>query len=276
MLAPPWYVNGFPKSGTHMITAMLMPFARPMPDRRWAKYGTMINSFAYHAWVNKWHHPRYLTYAVSHTDPGFFYRGHCGYRIEFDRTLDWAGLAMVFVYRDLRDVAVSQAFHILNETETAKHLDKAAYRRLGGFDEVLEAVIAGLQVDDSQYGPVYYPGVVERWELYAPWLDVDWVLPVRYADARRDPERAAARILRYGMARLAGCLEVAPPELPPKLVRKIAKAMADSSRDTSRSSTFRKGQIGGWREHFTERHKRAWADHDPNGWTERLEQETRE
>jgi len=273
MLAPAWYVNGFPKSGTHLVTAMLKPFARQMPTRRWAETGRMISSFAYHAWTNQWRDSRFLAYALTRCLPGFYYRGHCGYRGELDYVLDWAGLAMVFVYRDLRDVAVSQAFHILNDAEHQKHLDKSAYRRLGGFDEVLEAVICGLQVDDSQYGPVYYPGVVERWEMYAPWLDVDWVCKVRYADARRDPVDTAMRIVEYGMRRLSQSLEQPPPEIPPKVLGGVGAAMVKHALDTSNSPSFRKGQVGGWREHFTERHKRAWADHDPNGWTERLSRE---
>ena len=270
MLAPAWYVNGFPKAGTHLLTAMLAPFARPMPDRRWAKAGTMISSFRYHAWVNEWHNPRYVTYALAHCDPGYYYRGHCGYREEFDRALDYAGLAMVFVYRDLRDVAVSQTFHILNEAEHAKHLDKAAYRQLGGFDEVLEAVICGLQVDDSRYGPVYYPGVIERWEQYRRWLDCPWVLSVRYADARERPLHTATRIIRYGMERLSQCLEVEPPEIPPELLGEIGRAMVEHAQDTSHSPTFRRGRVGDWVLHFTERHTRMWREHDPHGWTEQI------
>ena len=101
----------------------------------------------------------------------------------------------MFVYRDLRDVAVSQAHHILNEDDKRfVHPDKAAYRDLGCFSRVLRAVIEGMG---------NYPGVVDRWKLYAPWLDREWVCPVRFEDLIGDREGQAERILTYGLKRVA-------------------------------------------------------------------------
>lgn len=262
ILAPAWYVNGAPKCGTHLAAMMLKPFARQMPARRYAKLGTMISSFPYHAWVNTFHNIRYLTYALCQTRPGYYHFGHCGYKPELSATLDYAGLAMIFIYRDLRDVAVSQTHHILSEREGAKHLDKAAYRRLGGFNEALSAVITGLQVDDSEYGPVYYPGVIERWELYAPWLEEDWVCSIRYRDARLEPAETAQRIVEYGMKRLAGCMEVAPPKIDDKTMDRVVTAMVASGQDTSKSPTFRKGLVGKWRDVFTPEHVRLFKETD--------------
>jgi len=39
--------------------------------------------------------------------------------------------------------------------------------------------------------------------------------------------------------------------------------------DTSNSVTFRKGDVGGWRETFTEEHKDLFKKHD-NGWLVKL------
>lgn len=270
VLAPSWYCCGYPKAGLHLLVAMLQPFARPMPTRRYAKAGTMISSFAYHAWVNISHNVRYLTYALCQTRPGYYHYGHCGYTPEISHTLDYAGLAMVFIYRDLRDVAVSQTHHILDDMEGAKHLDRAAYRRLGGFNEALSAVITGLQVDDSEYGPVYYPGVVERWELYAPWLDQEWVCSVCYRDARQRPEDTAQRIVEYGMGRLAQCMEVAPAKIDDETMRRVVTAMVASGQDTSKSPTFRKGAVGGWRDVFTPEHVRLFKEADTGNWIEQL------
>jgi len=271
ILAPSWYCNGFPKAGLHLVKSMLQPFARMMPARRYAKLGTMISSFAYHAWTNDWHNVRYVTYALCQTRPGYYHFGHCGYNTEISAILDYAGLAMTFIYRDLRDVAVSQTHHILSKREQDRHLDKAAYRRLGGFNEALSAVITGLQVDDSKYGPVYYPGVMERWELYAPWLDQDWVCSVRYKDARLHPAETAQRIVEYGMKRLAGCMEVAPPKIDDKTMDRVVTAMVASGQDTKKSPTFRKGLVGGWRDVFTPEHVRLFQETDPDNWLKRLD-----
>lgn len=220
----------------------------------------MISSFTHNAWSGRWHNVRYVLYALTKTLPGTYYRGHCGYKEEIDSVLDYSGISMIFVHRDLRDVAVSQAFHIMSDREDRRHPDKAAYRALGGFDEVLEAVIAGLTVADSQFGPIHYPGIAERWAMYAPWLNCEWVLPIKFRDARMDPEGTSVKMIRYGMRRLTQSLEVAPPEFPDHIVRALAKDMADSARDTKNSASFRRGLVGSWRGHFTERHKRVWLE----------------
>ena len=267
VFAPGWYVNGFPKAGTHLVTGMLRPFAFPMPPARF-RPENWTGSFRHFGWSNEWLPVRQITWGLCGIRPGYFLKGHCGYKPEIARMAWYAGIAVVFVYRDLRDVAVSQAHHILNDDPKVKHPDKEAYKQLGGFDEVLAACITGLDVPNGNYGPVYYPGVIDRWGLYAPWLDEEWVCHVRYADARLHTLETARRIAEYGTLRLA---EIHGADISPskQAFDAVAEAMVEGAAP-DKSQNFRRGIVGGWREVFTEQHKDLFKQSDEAGWLVRL------
>lgn len=268
IIAPAWYVNGFPKSGTHLAAAMLRPFARPMPPDKFTKSG-WATSFAFNGWTNDWLNIRHLLHALCGCRNGYYHIGHCGYKEEIERTLFYNGTAMVFIYRDLRDVAVSHVHHILSDDARFRHHHKDDYCNLGGFDEVLEAVICGLQVTGGQWGDVYYPGTMERWEMYAPWLKVDWVHSVEYSAVLSDPMKAARGIVTYGMRRLTDIFDQEQIDLGHTLDA-VAEAMVANAMNQDKSPTFRKGVTGEWRERFTKKHKDLFKTSDVNGWLVRL------
>lgn len=262
VFAPKWYLNGFPKAGTHLLVSMMKAHARPMPPvqmhpKEW------VGTFAHHAWTNEWADMTRLMYDFGHLLPGYFFKGHCGWTKELETYLWNLGVAFVFIYRDLRDVAVSQTHHILTEEKDGwQHDNKDAYRELG-WDDALEAVIVGKEIND-----VWYPGVVERWECYAPWLDVDWVESITYQEARLEPKQVAARLIRYGLQRLATIYRLTL-EKPGEAFDDVVNEMATSSRDTESSTTFRKGEVGNWKSAFTDRHKKLFKEID-NNWLIRL------
>lgn len=127
---------------------------------------------------------------------------------------------------------------------------------------MLKAVIEGL-------GP--YPGVVERWEMYAPWLDCDWVHTVNFERLRDEPKQAAREILEYGFRRIIGCLGWEEGiRADDAECETIAQQMAEASRQTERSPTYREGKVGGWREAFTDEHKDLFKATDAAGWLMKL------
>jgi len=189
-----------------------------------------------------------------------FIKSHAGYTYEVERFLYYLGTSHIFIYRDFRDVAVSQAHHIMSDDEERfLHPGRDAYQGMS-FDEVLEAVIVGVDK---------YPGVMARWKLYAPWLEVDWVHKIRFEDARNEPEAVAEDIIRYGFSRwqLGHLHEVVVNE---DAVSAAIGAMVARGQQREQSLTFRKGNVGDWRQEFTERHKRLFQETDKNGWLVRL------
>lgn len=259
LFSPKWYINGFPKSGTHLLACMLEPFACPMPPsqlhpRQW------VGTFDNHSWADNWLDIDRVLYHFGHLRPGHFFKGHCGHKPEIETYLYYLGVAHLFVYRDFRDVAVSATHHALDDNPQWSHPDKELYRSLGSFDAALMAIIRG--IDE-------YPGVMARWELYAPWLEVPWVLPIRFCEARLEPEETAKRIMHYGMKRLADIFGFRA-EGPGEAFDDMAAQMVAAAADTERSTTFRRGEVGGWREVFEPEHVEAFKETDAGGWLVRL------
>jgi hypothetical protein len=256
-----WYVNGFPKSGTHLIGAMVEQIANPMPatvfrDRPWASTWQDTMTHEERPWsVLCWHLAELL--------PGYLYKAHAGWKHDLEAFMWCLGYCHVFIYRDLRDVAVSLAHHALSDNEALVYSGRDQIReQMGGdFDAVLSAVIGGMDG---------YPGVVERWEDYAPWLDVPWVHKVRFEEAVAGPRRTARDLLDYALVRLGEVFHFQADlsdeaEDTSGLIEKMAQAV--ERRD---SLTFRRGIPGEWREVFTDEHKELFKQTDKSGWLVRL------
>lgn len=187
-------------------------------------------------------------------------KGHCGYDMDVDAFLNFLGILHIFVYRDLRDVAVSLAFHILAaDNKKIFHPDPGLYRKLGEFEKILAAVIEGIDI---------YPGVVERWKLYEPWLEVDWVLKLSFEEMINETRESATKILQYMILRLA-TIFASEAVVDTEIAKRTVDLMERSALRTHHSPTFRQGKVGSWREHFTQEHVDLFKETDP-GWLVRL------
>jgi hypothetical protein len=151
--------------------------------------------------------------------------GHACYDEDLDLFLYYSGVAHIFIYRDLRDVAVSQAYHILNDDdERFRHPGKELYRSKGNFEDVLSAVWNGIEG---------YPGVALRWRYYEGWKQSPHTLTLDYDDVVYDLRAASIAILEHG--KVGGPVTI--------------DAMIASAKDTGKSPTFRRGVPGEWRKY---------------------------
>jgi len=260
---PKVMINSFPKAGTHMAEQMIKVIASPVR-----------NFLVPHAWVgniggngfwnveNQQVGQRGACERMSMCMPGQYYKAHMVWSELHQNFLDTCGYGMVFMYRDLRDVAVSWAHHILNTDGSTLHPDKKMFHMINmeqGFGGVLEAVIEGV-------GPL--PGVIEHWEDFAGWLDADWVLPVKFEDMRNKPEETAKKIAFYLVDRTC---EVRDDTLRlSERAEEIFEEMADATRDREKSLTFRKGKVGGWKDEFTYEAGKLFVEHGGQDWLVKL------
>lgn len=264
---PKYFLNGFPKSGLHLIWLMMLAISKPTPaQEHWI--GAWVGTFNDNSWSNRWLPLEKVLFRVSQLRNGHFLKSHCGYRPEIEQFLYYSGITHIFIYRDLRDVAVSQAYHILNKDDGLfPHPDKDTYRSLGNFSEVLKAVIVGTGK---------WPGVIERWEQYAPWLDVDLVYKVRFEEARHEPEKVASGILWHGLNRIASVFYEQEIPLLQDVHDALVKTMVKNAGVRTNSPSFRKGNVGDWREHFTPEIKQMFKETDKDSWLVRLGYEDNE
>ena len=260
---PPQYlINGFPKAGLHLIEQMVKQVVPPM-DSCHLHTNHWIGTFRHNSWTNEWGNMPRLYYTLARLTAGHYLKGHVGYLPELATFCNRAGIGVIFVYRDLRDVVVSHAHHTLNPSPLTKHEDKRFFAKMS-FDDVLLACIEGI-------GP--YPGIVSRWEQYAGWLDED-VLHVKFEDARADPKGVAEWIVQYGVKQVTSIFEI-EVQFGDELAELTDKMVAAQARQKE-SSTFRKGEVGGWREAFKLQHREAFKRIGGADWLVRLGYEENE
>ncbi|NIT60185.1 MAG: hypothetical protein GWN00_29465 [Aliifodinibius sp.] len=262
-----WIANGFPKAGTHLLSMMLQPIAPPTPS---TESGFLAAPWAGTHADNSWTGDRmpleWTCFKAGRVANAHQIKAHLAYDEDIDRFLYLLGANHIMIYRDLRDVAVSQAFHILNSrVKTLLHPDRGRYMKLGSFDAILLAVIEGLDE---------FLGIIERWENFAPWLDVDWVLPVKYEDLLDDPYFWADKIFKYGMKRQVSLYSYKGEGLKLSFDKvgtaAVIDAMAKFAVQKEKSPTYRKGVSGEWKERFYPVHIDAFKKADKNRWLVKL------
>lgn len=260
---PKFVACGCPKHGLHLLAMMIEGCVARHPESIYNRNhwigNHMFNSFTLaEQKMGRWF------FMASRLQQGQYMQGHISYKPDISDFLRKSRVAFVFIYRDLRDVAVSMMYHALDDDKNKfKHPAKGAYRALreqDGEDAVLSAIIEGM-------GP--FPSVVKLWDAYAPWLGQAWVHSMKYEDILEDRQAAAEGILEYGMDQITRDIWEVPFRVEKSVFDQAVTSMVNLSQQTGLSPTFRKGGHGGWREHFTDEHKELFKQHDP-GWLVRL------
>lgn len=259
------YLNSFPKAGTHLVNLMLATLCSPVlgiggvftnkGEKNWAGSVTMGG------WGDsEIENTDRMRIIFGEMPQGTYIKGHSVYTKETEASLLQNGIATMFLYRDPRDIAVSQAFHIMNEDDIKFcHPGKEIYRALPDFEHVLIAVIEGIGE---------FPGLFDRWEKFAPWFDVDWVIKLRYEDLISDPYIQSVRLITY-LYTFLGLQYGVNLEINQEDLKAAAEAMVSAMGRTDLSPTFRKGGSGGWRNYFTKPVRGAFEKCSGN-WLERL------
>lgn len=250
---PKIYINSFPKSGTHFANLICAHLAQRQEPKYW------MGNFKGNSWTTRSVADDQILPIIEGQEPRTWYQGHLGYKSEYDEAFQEKNVCMVFIYRDLRDVAISQAYHIeLADGVTKMHPGKDLFMKLGSHRERIRAVIEGLQE---------YAGLFERWELYAPWLGCEWILPIRYEDLHDRTKETARQVIEYVIRRT---LKKNTYLLSADSFMAAVEKSVDLLNDKSLSGSYRKGSVGEWEKEFDKELKEVFKRADQNRWLERL------
>ena len=230
--------NAMPKSGSHLIIQVLQGLPR---------LGPFVNpGFPP---VNRSEENRKLGHEaiiknIRSMLPGDIAYGYVGADADYVGALTQPGRAMVFVYRDPRDMVVS---HVFYATDMNKEHGMHRYytETLKTMEERIQAAIQGVDEPGSELSSVR-----QRWDHYMGWLSTPGVFCLRFEDLILEREAALGRILDY----LAESGFSPQPERS-QAVQALAQAIAPR-----KSGTFRKGKPGNWKEHFSEANKRLFKE----------------
>jgi len=252
-VGPRLYLNGFPKSGTHILVTMAVGMLKKVSrEHNWLGNLTGQSFKAEIANVDK------VLKVINAWDASVFLKGHMAYDPKIAEAFVENSVAKAFIFRDFRDVAVSAAYHA--QRENGVFPEKEFYQDLP-FDECLKRIITGDEIID---------GVMDRWELFAPWLEEDWVLKLCFEDYIEHRQEVIGLFIRYvygKTARYQGLNVTLDKDDYETMVDHIA-SITDRSPDIS--PTYRKAQSGQWKSHFTEEHKELFKETDKNNWLMRL------
>ena len=170
--------------------------------------------------------------------------GYIQARQPFLTVLNRSGMATTFVYRDPRDMLVSHVFYA-TEMHVGHGMHRYYTETLTNMEERLNAAIRGVHEPQADLS-----GVREKYAVYLDWLSQPWALCLRFEDLILERERALNCLLDY-LEKRGFTLQIE---------RAKAIAALASAIQPHKSGTFRKGQPGNWREHFTPANKQLFKE----------------
>jgi hypothetical protein len=236
--APPIFGNAKPKSGSHLLLQILNGFTRIMPYlyveaepvRTIARDGRRMTK-------------EELLDDLKRAPPGVIGWGYVDATEENASFLTEAGRVNYFIYRDPRDMLVSQVFFATDMH--AGHGMHEFYNSLPDFGERLKVAITGL----DRVG-LKMVSVRQRYEGVFQWLEQRNVMCIRFEDLINNRDTILNSMLNE--------VEKTGYKIPTP--REQALSILIEAIQPKKSHTFRSGKTSGWKDHFTEEHKVLFKD----------------
>ncbi|MDP1548257.1 MAG: sulfotransferase domain-containing protein [Anaerolineales bacterium] len=236
--APPIFGNSKPKSGSHLLLQILSGFTQIMPYR----YVDADPVRTIRAEGGKRTADEILA-DLKRIPNGVVGWGYVDAMPENASFLTQAGRVNYFIYRDPRDMLVSQVFFATDMHE--EHGMHAYYKSLPDFDARLKVAITGIDRDGLRM-----VSVKQRYEGVFAWLEQKNVMCIRFEDLINNRDATLLAMLDE--------VEKTGYKIPTP--REKALAVLVDAIQPKKSHTFRSGKTGGWKEHFAEEHKKLFKE----------------
>ena len=177
--------------------------------------------------------------------PGEIIRGHLYFDPRYAEELAQRHAVNYFIYRDPRDVVVSEA-HYLRDMNRWHRLHPY-FRRLTSIEDAIMLSITGF---DPPVPGINYPNIAARFARYHGWLERDDCLAIRFEDltSERQPE-LIRQIAEFYAPRTGSTFDLEAS------VQTMSTRIAPQ-----KSHTFRSGKKAGWQREFTPAHRQRFAE----------------
>jgi hypothetical protein len=236
--APPIFGNSKPKSGSHLLLQILSGFTQIMPYR----YVDADPIRTIRAKSGKRNADEILVDLKS-VPAGVIGWGYVDATPENASFLTGSGRANFFIYRDPRDMLISQVFFATDMHE--EHGMHAYYNSLPDFGARLNVAITGIDRDNLRM-----VSVRQRYEGVFAWLQQKNVMCIRFEDLINNRDATLLAMLDE--------VEKTGYKIPTP--REQALSILVDAIQPKKSHTFRSGKTGGWTQHFTEEHKKLFKE----------------
>ena len=236
--APPIFGNSKPKSGSHLLIQVLAGLCEVAPYR-------YVEAEPIRT-ITKEGRRKTQDEVIGELDNvpgGVIGWGYVDASPENVAFLCQPGRVNYFIYRDPRDLLVSQVFFATDMYED--HGMHDFYKSLPDLEARLKVAITGIDRDG-----LYMVSVKQRYEGVFQWLEQKHVMCIRFEDLIEN--RAATLNAMLDEVEKTGYQIPTPRE---KALSILIEAI-----QPSKSHTFRSGKTGGWKGYFTEEHKKLFKD----------------
>jgi len=245
----PVLVVSLPKAGTHLVTAILGCFPKVMLTHQHLRVPDFHDATIPYANPQDFRpNAAKLRKALSRIQPGQVASCHFPYSLLADEVIREAGLRVLFVVRDPRDIAISQVNYI---TKLVRHpLHRMLLENYEAFDERLLACIRGIEGIDqlrTRHHLTFIdrdlPSLTTRASAFSGWLRSPDALTIRFEDlvgSRGGGDDGRKREVIEAMANHID---------KPLTASQIDKLMIRSA--DAKSATFMSGKAYAWRKSLT-------------------------
>ncbi|HGY54742.1 MAG TPA: hypothetical protein ENK44_03480 [Caldithrix abyssi] len=228
----PILANSIPKSGTHLLINIL----KSLPSvRDWGNFLASTPSFTFRELSLET-----VRKKIEYFVPNELIGAHLFYNQETDAALRQKQVIHYFVYRDPRDIVVSEA-HYLAEMNRW-HFLHSYFKSLPDMESRIELSIKGL---GDLPGERKYPNIAKRLSYFIPWINNGHVFAIKYEELISDKKTEAINGILTHYASKQSVLDSKE-----NLIEQILKNI-----NPKNSHTFRTGKAGNWKTVFTERQK---------------------
>lgn len=229
---PAIIANSFPKSGTHLLIQILQAIPKL---REWGSFFASMPSFTYREKsISKIHN------SISCMVPKELVCGHLFFSPRIENALNQNRAIHYFIYRDLRDVAISEAYYL-----TYMNKWHGLHRHYKSLPDISSRILFSIKGATESSFPYDYPDIGQRFSRYKPWIYSPHSHAIRFEDLTSgEKTKSIHSIFKYYSRR--SCNAIDHEELVHQALQNINPA---------KSPTFRKGRPDAWKEVFTETHK---------------------
>jgi len=236
--APPIFGNAKPKSGSHLLLQILGGFTQIMPYRyvEAEPVRTITRD-------GRRKSSQEVLDELRRIPQGVIGWGYVEATPENASYLTGSGRVNYFIYRDPRDMLISQVFFATDMHEG--HAMHDYYNSLSDFGERLKVAITGVDKDDLKM-----VSVRERYKGVFEWLEQKNVMCIRYEDLINERDATLNAMLDE--------VEKTGYEIPTP--REQALPILIEAVQPKKSHTFRSGKTGSWKELFTDEHKSLFKE----------------
>jgi sulfotransferase 6B1 len=235
---PPIFGNSKPKSGSHLLLQVLAGMCRAAPY----KYVTAepVRTIAKEG---RRKGKEEILRELERIPRGVIGWGYVEATPENVAFLCQPGRVNYFIYRDPRDLLVSQVFFATDMYED--HGMHEFYKSLPDLEARLKIAITGIDKDGLRM-----VSVKQRYEGVFQWLEQKNVLCIRFEDLIENRDATLSAMLDE--------VEKTGYQIPPP--RAKALSILVNAIQPEKSRTFRSGKTGGWKAYFNHEHKKLFKD----------------